>query len=61
MIPFDDIQVDDRLNYIERPVIILVRKTKALHKKVVSLVKVQWQHQKGFKWTWEPEVEIRED
>ena len=36
----DDIQVDDCLNYIERPVTVLDRKTKALRNKVVSLVKV---------------------
>ena len=47
VIPLDDIQLDDRLNYVERPVAILDRKTKALRNKVVSLVKVQWQHRKG--------------
>ena len=33
------IQVDDRLNYIERPMVILDRKTKTLRNKVVELVK----------------------
>ena len=41
VVPLDDIQVDDRLNYMERPVEILDRNTKALHNKEVSLVKVQ--------------------
>ena len=40
---------------------ILDRKTKTLCNKVVNLVKVQWQHQKGSEWTWEPEDEMRED
>ena len=44
VIPLDDIQVDDRLTYVDKPVAILDKKTKALRSKVVSLVKVQWQH-----------------
>ena len=60
VVPMDDVQVDDRLSYIDRSITFLDQKTKALHNKVVSLVKVQWQHRKGFEWTWEPELEIRE-
>ena len=33
--------MDDRLNYIERLVVFLDRKTKTLRNKVVKLVKVQ--------------------
>ena len=39
--------MDDSLNYVERPVAILDRKTKTLRNKVVELVKVQWLHHKG--------------
>ena len=60
VVPFDDIYVYDLLDYVERPVTILDRKTNALHNKVVSLVKVQRQHHKGYEWTWEPEAEMRE-
>lgn len=49
--PLDDIQVDDCLNYVKRPVTILDRKTKALCNKVVSLVKVQSQHHRASEWT----------
>ena len=38
----DDIQVDERLNYVERPVAILERKKKILRNKEIPLVKVQW-------------------
>ena len=44
VISLDDIQVDERLNYIERPGTILDRKTKGLRNKEAKLVKVQWQH-----------------
>ena len=47
VVPLEDILVDDRLNSIERPIAILDRKTKTLRNKVVSLVKVKWQHCKG--------------
>ena len=41
VVPLEDIQVDDRLNYIERLVAILDMKTKTLRNRVVDLVKVQ--------------------
>lgn len=50
VVPLANIQVDQRMNYVEKLVAILDRKTKTLHKKVVILVKVQWQHLKGCKW-----------
>ena len=47
VVPFEDIQVDDNLNYIERPVEILDHKMKELRNKRVELVKVHCQHRKG--------------
>ena len=58
-IPLGDIQVNERRNYVERPIAILERKTKSLRNKDFDLVKVQWQHSKGSEWTWEPEEEMR--
>lgn len=40
LVPMDDILVDDRLNCVERPVVILYRKKKDLRNKEVSLVNV---------------------
>lgn len=60
VVPLEDIQVDSSLNYIERSVAILDRKTKTLRNKAIQLVKVQWQHRKGSEWTWEAEEEMRE-
>ena len=42
VVPLEDIQVDGSLNYIERPVAILDRKSKDLRNKRVELVKVRW-------------------
>ena len=47
VVPLEDIQVDESLIYIGRPVAILDRKSKDLRNKRVELVKVQWQHRKG--------------
>ncbi|XP_076934969.1 uncharacterized protein LOC143601450 [Bidens hawaiensis] len=43
-VPLNDIEVDDKLNYIEKPVAILDRKVKQLRNKDISQVKVQWKH-----------------
>ncbi|KAJ9546328.1 hypothetical protein OSB04_018871 [Centaurea solstitialis] len=59
-IPLDDIQVNESLNYVERPVAVIDRKVKRLRSKEIRIVKVQWQHRKGSEWTWEPEAEMRE-
>ena len=60
IVPLRDIQVNDCLNYVERQVEILDRRMKILRNKVVSLVKVQWQHRKGSEWTWELESKMCE-
>ena len=39
---------------------ILDQNSKALRNRLVSLVKVQWQHRKGSEWTREPEYEMKE-
>ena len=40
VISLDDIQVDGSLNYVEKPIAVLDRKTKALCNKVVKLMMV---------------------
>nr|KAJ0211215.1 hypothetical protein LSAT_V11C400199640 [Lactuca sativa] len=42
VIPIDEIQIDNRLNYVEQPVAVLDSKMKSFCNKVVGLVKVQW-------------------
>lgn len=41
VVSLDDIQVDERLSYVEKPVAILDRKTKTLCNKEIVIVKVQ--------------------
>ena len=42
VVPLDDIQVDERLNYIERSISVLERKMKVRRTKEIPLVKVPW-------------------
>ncbi|KAD2394277.1 hypothetical protein E3N88_41254 [Mikania micrantha] len=58
-VPLDDIEIDDRLNYIEEPVAIVDTKEKQLRNKMVRQVRVQWKHRKGSDTTWETEDEMR--
>ncbi|KAL7617344.1 hypothetical protein Lser_V15G01163 [Lactuca serriola] len=60
IVSLGDIQVDESLNYIEKPVVTMDRNTKVLRNKEVRMVKVQWQHRKGSEWAWEPEEEMQE-
>ncbi|KAK1423394.1 hypothetical protein QVD17_18696 [Tagetes erecta] len=58
-VPLNDIEVDEKLNYVEKPVAILDYKVKQLRNKEISQVKVQWKHRRGSDTTWEAEEEMR--
>ncbi|KAI3797555.1 hypothetical protein L1987_32813 [Smallanthus sonchifolius] len=58
-VPLNDIELDERLYYVEKPVAILDWKKKRLWNKVIKQVKVQWQHRKGSEATWETEEEMK--
>ena len=60
VISLGDIQLDECMNCVEKPIAILDKNSKTLCNKVVNLVKVQCQHIMGSKWTWESEDEMRE-
>ncbi|KAI3760166.1 hypothetical protein L1987_50557 [Smallanthus sonchifolius] len=57
-VPLDDIELDEKLNYVEEPVAILDRKVKRLRNKEISQVLVRWKHRKGAEMTWETEEEM---
>jgi hypothetical protein len=59
-VPLNDIEVDEKLNYVEEPVAIIDKKEKQLRNKTIKQVKVQWRHRKGSEATWESEEEMRE-
>ncbi|XP_035845384.1 uncharacterized protein LOC118491599 [Helianthus annuus] len=58
-IHYGDIEVDDKLSYVVKPIAILDRKIKSLRNKEIDQVKVKWEHRKGSDTTWESEEEMR--
>nr|GEZ16064.1 putative reverse transcriptase domain-containing protein [Tanacetum cinerariifolium] len=54
-IPLDEIQVDDKLNFIEEPVEIMDREVKRPKQSRILIVKVRWNSRRGPEFTWERE------
>nr|GFA47942.1 putative reverse transcriptase domain-containing protein [Tanacetum cinerariifolium] len=50
-IPLDEIQVDDKLNFIEEPVKIMDREVKRLKQSRIPIVKVRWNSRRGLEFT----------
>ncbi|GJY73123.1 putative reverse transcriptase domain-containing protein [Tanacetum coccineum] len=54
-ISLDEIQIDDKLNFIEEPVEIMYREVKQLKQSRIPIVKVHWTSRRGPEFTWERE------
>ncbi|GKC92831.1 putative reverse transcriptase domain-containing protein, partial [Tanacetum coccineum] len=58
-IPLDEIQVDDKLHFIEEPVKIINREVKHLKQSRIPIVKVRWNSRRGPEFTWEREDQMQ--
>ncbi|GJY33179.1 putative reverse transcriptase domain-containing protein [Tanacetum coccineum] len=58
-IPLDEIQVDDKLHFIEEPVEIMDREVKRLKQSCIQIVKVRWNSRRGLEFTWEREDQMQ--
>ncbi|GJV35852.1 putative reverse transcriptase domain-containing protein [Tanacetum coccineum] len=58
-IPQDEIQVDDKMNFIEEPVEIMDREVKHIKQSRISIVKVCWNSMRGPEFTWEHEDQMQ--
>ncbi|GKE67720.1 hypothetical protein Tco_1521881 [Tanacetum coccineum] len=58
-IPLDEIQVDDKLNFIEEPVEIMDREVKRLKQSRIPIVKVRWNSKRGPEFAWEREDQMQ--
>ncbi|GKD14155.1 putative reverse transcriptase domain-containing protein [Tanacetum coccineum] len=58
-IPLDEIQVDDKLHFIEEPVEIMDREVKRLKQSRIPIVKVRWYSRRGPEFTWEREDQMQ--
>nr|GEW76120.1 putative reverse transcriptase domain-containing protein [Tanacetum cinerariifolium]GEW76129.1 putative reverse transcriptase domain-containing protein [Tanacetum cinerariifolium] len=55
VIPLEEIQMDDKLHFIEEPVEIIDREVKRLKQIRIPIVKVRWNLRRGSEFTWERE------
>ncbi|GJY50148.1 putative reverse transcriptase domain-containing protein [Tanacetum coccineum] len=58
-IPLDEIQVDDKLNFIKEPIKIMDREVKRLKQSHIPIVKVRWNYRRGPEFTWEREDQMQ--
>ncbi|GJV38275.1 hypothetical protein Tco_1410752 [Tanacetum coccineum] len=59
IIPMKELQLNDKLNFVEEPVEIMDREVKQLKRSRISIVKVRWNSKIEPEFTWECEDEIR--
>nr|GFB44063.1 putative reverse transcriptase domain-containing protein [Tanacetum cinerariifolium] len=58
-IPLDEIQVDDKLDFVEEPVEIMDREVKRLKQSHIPIVKVRWNSRRGPEFTGECEDQMQ--
>ncbi|GJU89366.1 putative reverse transcriptase domain-containing protein [Tanacetum coccineum] len=57
-VPLDEIQVDDKLNFMEEHVEFLEREIKKLKRSRITIIKVWWNSKRGLEFTWELEDQM---
>nr|GEW65657.1 hypothetical protein [Tanacetum cinerariifolium] len=60
-IPLDEIQIDEKLNFIEETVKIMNREVKRLKQSHILIVKVRWNSRRGPEFTWEHEDQMQKN
>nr|GEX24274.1 putative reverse transcriptase domain-containing protein [Tanacetum cinerariifolium] len=55
VIPLEEVQLDDKLHFVEEPVEIMDREVKRLKQSWIPIVKVRWNSRRGLEFTWERE------
>nr|GEU98061.1 putative reverse transcriptase domain-containing protein [Tanacetum cinerariifolium] len=58
-VPLDEVNVDDKLRFVEETIEILDRGVKKLKRRWIPIVKVRWNSQRGPEFTWEQEDEMK--
>ena len=58
-IPLEDIHIDDKLHFVDKPVEIMDRDVKKLKHSRIPLVKLRWESKRGSEFTWEREDQMR--
>ncbi|GKE68929.1 hypothetical protein Tco_1527001, partial [Tanacetum coccineum] len=53
VIPLDEIQIDDKLHFVEEPMEIIDREVKRLKQIRIPIIKFRWNSRRGPEFTWE--------
>ena len=59
IVPLEEIQVNEKLNFVEEPVEIMDREVKRLKQSRIPIVKVRWNAKRGPEFTWEREDQMK--
>ncbi|GJZ11106.1 putative reverse transcriptase domain-containing protein [Tanacetum coccineum] len=59
VILLDEVQIDDKLHFVEEPIKIMDREVKRLNQSRIPFFKVQWNSRRGTKFTWEHEDQFQ--
>ncbi|GJV86090.1 hypothetical protein Tco_1525988 [Tanacetum coccineum] len=59
VIPLEEIQLDDKLNFVEEPVEITDHEVKQLKRSRIPIIKVRWNARRGPEYTWEREDQFK--
>ena len=60
VIPLDEIEIDENLNFVEEPIEIMDREVKRTKQSRIPLVKVRWNAKRGPEFTWEREDSMKQ-
>nr|GEU47604.1 putative reverse transcriptase domain-containing protein [Tanacetum cinerariifolium] len=58
-VPLEEVNIDDKLHFVEEPMEILDHEVKKLKKRQIPIVKVRWNSRRGTKFIWEREDEMK--
>ncbi|KAD7117088.1 hypothetical protein E3N88_04356 [Mikania micrantha] len=59
IIPLDEVQLDDKLHFIEEPIEIMDQDVKTLKRSRIPIIKVRWNSKRGPEFTWEREDHMK--
>ncbi|KAI3823044.1 hypothetical protein L1987_04470 [Smallanthus sonchifolius] len=58
-IPLDEVRIDEKMHFVEKPVEIMDREVKKLKRSRIPIVKVRWEFKRGPEFTWEREDQMK--
>ncbi|GJR99634.1 putative reverse transcriptase domain-containing protein [Tanacetum coccineum] len=58
-VPLEEIEIDENLRFIEKPIETVARDVKKLKRRRIPLVKVRWNSRQGDEYTWEREYQFK--